>query len=176
MATYVSELRAIAQWCNFGESLENMLRDRLVVGIDNEAIQCRLLSESTLTFKKALELAQSLEAAAKNTKEIQNGANARAENLRTESVGKVVRTNACHRCGKVGHFSSQCPFKNAKYHNCRKVGHIKKACRNKLDTGGGLTETTRQGKQQTRKAVGKNTVKTVEPQTLHLWRNIHYIN
>ena len=37
VATYVSELRAIAQWCNFGESLENMLRDRLVVGIDNEA-------------------------------------------------------------------------------------------------------------------------------------------
>ena len=43
------------------------------------------------------------------------------------------------------------------------MGHIKKACHNKLDTGGGLTETTRQGKQQTRKAVGKNTVKTVEP-------------
>ena len=70
VATYVSELRAIAQWCNFGESLENMLRDRLVVGIDNEAIQRRILSESTLTFKKALELAQSLEAAARNTKEI----------------------------------------------------------------------------------------------------------
>ena len=50
VATYVSELRAIAQWCNFGKSLENMLRDRLVVGIDNEAIQRRLLSESTLTF------------------------------------------------------------------------------------------------------------------------------
>ena len=45
------------------------------------------------------------------------------------------------------------------------MGHIKKACCNKLDTGGGLTETTRQGKQQTRKAVGKNTVKTGTPDT-----------
>ena len=69
---YVSELRALAQWCNFGQSLENMLRDRLVVGIDNEAIQRRLLSETAQTFKKALELAQSIEVAAKNTKEIQN--------------------------------------------------------------------------------------------------------
>ena len=43
VATYMSELCAIAQWCNFAESLENMLRDRLVVGIDNEAIQHRLL-------------------------------------------------------------------------------------------------------------------------------------
>ena len=28
VSKYVSELRALAQWCNFGESLENMLRDR----------------------------------------------------------------------------------------------------------------------------------------------------
>ena len=69
----MSELRALAQWCNFGDSLENMLRDRLVVGIDNEAIKRRLLSETTSTFKKALELAQGLEAAAKNAREIQNG-------------------------------------------------------------------------------------------------------
>ena len=27
VATYVSELHALAQWCNFGQSLENMLKD-----------------------------------------------------------------------------------------------------------------------------------------------------
>ena len=171
VTTFVSELRAIAQWCNFGESLENMLRDRLVVGIDNEAIQRRLLSESTLTFKKALELAQSLEAAARNTKEIQNGVGIKANGRtgssqnnppRTEPVGRVA-INACHRCGKVGHLSWQCSFKNAKCHNCGKVGHIKKACRNKLNSGGVLTEATRQGKQSTKKAAVGRTVKTVEP-------------
>ena len=31
VATYVSELRSIAEYCNFGSSLEEMLRDRLVV-------------------------------------------------------------------------------------------------------------------------------------------------
>ena len=70
---YVSELRAIAQGCNFSKSLESMLRDCLVVGICNEAIQRRLLSVSVLTFKKALELAQSLEAIAKDDREIENG-------------------------------------------------------------------------------------------------------
>ena len=73
------------------------------------------------------------------------------DNLKTEPVGSVA-TNACHLCGKVGHFLWQCPLKKAKCHNCWKVGHIKKACHNKLDNGGALTETTRQGKLQTKKA------------------------
>ena len=84
------------------------------------------------------------------------------DNLRTELIGRVA-TNAYHRCGKVGHLSWQCLFKNAKCHNCGKVGHIKKACRNKQDSGVVLTEATRQGKQQTKKAAVGRTVKTVEP-------------
>ena len=142
-----------------------------MVGIDNEAIQRQLLSETTLTFKKALELAQGLEAAAKNAREIQNGTtgikNGRSgssqEGQRTESVGKLT-TNVCYRCEKVGHFAWQCPFMNAKCHNCGKVGHIKKACRNKEDTGGSRLGATRRSKQQTKKSSGgKNNVKTVEP-------------
>ena len=47
-----------------------MLSNRLIVGIDNEAIQSRLILE---TIKNALELAQGLEAVAKSMREIQNG-------------------------------------------------------------------------------------------------------
>ena len=79
-------------------------------------IQRRLLLETTLTFKKALELAQSLEAAVKNTKEIQNGAagtkNGRSgssqESQQTESVDKVA-TNTCYHCGKVGTLLGNAP-------------------------------------------------------------------
>ena len=46
VATYLSELRSLAQKCNFkANTLSEMLRDRLVCGINNEAIQRRLLSE-----------------------------------------------------------------------------------------------------------------------------------
>ena len=50
IAIYVSELRSLAQTCNFGALLDNMLRDCLVCGISNDAIQRGLLSESSLTF------------------------------------------------------------------------------------------------------------------------------
>ena len=70
VATYVSELRSLARFCKFGSSLEDMLRDRIVCGINNDNIQKRLLAEAKLTYAKALELAQGLETATRNMKEI----------------------------------------------------------------------------------------------------------
>ena len=45
VAMYLSELRALAQWCKFGDALDDMLRDRLVCGVNEETIQSRLLAE-----------------------------------------------------------------------------------------------------------------------------------
>ena len=62
VATFVSELRSLAEFCNFGGALEDMLRDRIVCGIND--IQRRLLAEANLSFAKAIELAQGMETAA----------------------------------------------------------------------------------------------------------------
>ena len=70
MATYVAELRSLAEFCNFGQTLEAMLRDRIVCGINDDAIQRRLLAEPVLTFKKSLEIAQGLEATARHMREL----------------------------------------------------------------------------------------------------------
>ena len=39
VATYVAELRSLAECCNFGQTLEAMLRDRIVCGINDNIIQ-----------------------------------------------------------------------------------------------------------------------------------------
>ena len=43
IATYVAELRALSEYCNFGATLDDMLRDRLVCGVNDQAIQKQLL-------------------------------------------------------------------------------------------------------------------------------------
>ena len=63
VATYLAELHCIAEHCNFGASLDDMLRDRLVVVINDAALQRRLLSESRLNLKKATEIALAHETA-----------------------------------------------------------------------------------------------------------------
>ena len=57
VATYVAELRRLAEFCNYGDSLKKKLRDRLVVGVNHEHIQERLLAEKDLTFERALDIA-----------------------------------------------------------------------------------------------------------------------
>ena len=69
-ATSVIQLRALSEYCNFGSTLEDMLQDRLVCGINNDVLQRKLLSESKLKYEKAVELATSHETAAKDAKQL----------------------------------------------------------------------------------------------------------
>ncbi|XP_054283502.1 uncharacterized protein LOC129000566 [Macrosteles quadrilineatus] len=65
VSNYVIELKRLASQCNFNTFLEEALRDRLVCGLTNEAIQRKLLTESDLTFTRAVEVAVSMELASR---------------------------------------------------------------------------------------------------------------
>ena len=109
VAAFVAELRAGVEFCNFGTSLEEIIRDRLVCGISDEQIQRRLLSENKLTLTKALELAQSMELAKKSTEvlstaksEIEAGAEEGGVHAVTAARSKPGNLQ-CSCCGKRGH-------------------------------------------------------------------------
>ena len=70
VATYMADLRRLAEQCNYGTTLDKMLRDRLVYGINDDRIREKLLEEKDLSYKRALEIAQGVEAANKNLKEM----------------------------------------------------------------------------------------------------------
>ena len=55
----------VGRICCFEAQLDDMLRDQIVCGINDEQIQRRLLGESKLTLKKAIEMATSYETAIK---------------------------------------------------------------------------------------------------------------
>ena len=94
VANYVSILRSLAQKCNFKSgTMDEMLHDRLVCGINEDNIQRRLLSEKRLTYEKALELAHSMEAAMKSAKEIQ-GTSASQQGESNAVQADVKRTSA----------------------------------------------------------------------------------
>ena len=75
MTTFVSELRRLSELCKYGKTLEIMLKDRIVYRIANSQLQRRLLTESNITFKKALELAQALESVDQGYQQLQQQQN-----------------------------------------------------------------------------------------------------
>ena len=70
---YVAKLRCLSEHCDFRDHLEDMIRDRLICGVNDERIHRRLLAESRLDFEKALELATAMETADESTCDIQQG-------------------------------------------------------------------------------------------------------
>ena len=63
-------MRELTEYCNFGDSLDKALRDRIVGGINHESTQKKLLSERNLTYERAVEIAQGVETSDANLREM----------------------------------------------------------------------------------------------------------
>ena len=61
ITSYVARLRALTEHCEFSDTLDTMLRDHLVCGINNKQLQRQLLAEPRLTFAKAMEISRTFE-------------------------------------------------------------------------------------------------------------------
>ena len=126
VANYLAELRRLALTCEFGNFLIEALCDKLVCGLTDEAIQCRLLAEADLPLTKALTLAQIMETAKKDLKEIHPTG---VESEPTHNLSSHKQPQAvCHGCLGTGHLPGVCRFKSAKCNKCHKIGHIATAC------------------------------------------------
>ena len=93
---YIAKLRKLSEHCNFGSFLSNMIRDRLICGVNADNIQTRLLSEAGLTLTRATEIAVALEAAGHDVQELKSGYRDRAEPARVSASG-VDRVDRNHR-------------------------------------------------------------------------------
>ena len=79
---YVSELRKLSEFCEYGETLEDMLCDRLVCGLAERRVQQCLLVEGDLTLEKALKIGQAMELAERDARDLhQASAHSRAESI-----------------------------------------------------------------------------------------------
>ena len=137
IANFMAALREIAQYCNYGSTLDEMLRDRLVSGVQNAVIQKKLLAEKDLTFKSALEIALALEIADKNARELAQstsmkqaaGEENNSVNFLPNSRGKFTQqaTLTCYRCGG-NHRANDCKFKDYTCRECQKKCHLARKC------------------------------------------------
>ena len=137
VGAFTLALRKLSSTCDFGSFLDQALRDRFVCGLKDHSIQKKLLSEpKELTFSRAAEIAQGMEAAAKKARDLHgghapSGAQAHEEVHHMDKEKGSKKTGPCFRCGGENHQAANCKFKNAVCFKCNLKGHVAKKCRTK---------------------------------------------
>ncbi|XP_036346123.1 uncharacterized protein K02A2.6-like [Rhagoletis pomonella] len=146
---YVAALRKLAVDCNFGTALDRMLRDRLVCGLRDEALQRNLLAEPDLKLQKVLDRAATAEAAFKHASEMRHSEqvhhvasnnNHRHNRLKTRASSNA-QTKPCNGCGG-SHARCQCPHRETICSSCGTKGHLQRVCRSSASNSANQQKTS----------------------------------
>ena len=90
--SYVTRLRKLAASCEYGALTDELIRDRLVIGLKNQGDKVRLLREKSLDLKKAIQMCTTIEIASQQIKTIIG-----AGDNKTEDVKKFSEKKFPHR-------------------------------------------------------------------------------
>ena len=124
---YVTELKNLAASCEFRDLKDELLRDRILMGVRDNNVRGRLLRETDLTLKKAIDLCRADEASKLQLRSMESTVQSttvseiRGKTKKTypqkshpqaspsPSKGGRERTLSCDRCGYTAHTTSACP-------------------------------------------------------------------
>ncbi|XP_075157939.1 uncharacterized protein LOC142231205 [Haematobia irritans] len=134
---YFTKIKNQAKKCEFGQIEDSLLRDKIVVGIGNDSVREKLLSEDDIDLAKAIKICRASEMATQQLKELHKNDDMKVDAIRkyakpksfkkTSSNEQTAITYDCKRCGRQ-HESRNCPAFNSKCRNCQRRGHYSKFC------------------------------------------------
>ena len=124
-------LRRQARYCNFGDSLDDNLRDQLIEKLPDIELKKKLLETRNITLAQVLEKTRASQAPGQQVKHMAGVSDVNAVG-RKEDETNDQSAKTCFSCRKAGHFSRDpsCPAKGRKCSSCSMYGHFAVCCRN----------------------------------------------
>ena len=155
--SYVTRLRKLATSCEYGELTDDLIRDRLVIGLKHNGDKVRLLREKNLDLKKAIQMCTTSEVAAQQMKKIQSAEDntedvkkfddkkkahrrrrfknapeqpQKSNDKQTKSGAEPRAGFTCKYCGRQQRHvkRTECPAFGKTCSNCGKKGHFSSVC------------------------------------------------
>ena len=158
---FITALYGLAEHCGYGNLHDEMVRDRIVVGIRNAALSEKLQLDAELTLEKAVTYVRQSETvkqqqtllrggntekpdtvigAVQGTREPGQGSRRQRSSQWTSrgpTQNQCGSSTVCSRCGKFpAHDREHCPAKDAICRKCSKRGHYQAVCRSPAKVGG----------------------------------------
>ena len=159
--TFITALYSLVEHCEFGTLREELIRDRLAVGLRDAKLSEALQMDSDLTLWTAITKYRQSEAVKEQQTVVRNELpleSQKSTELEAAQIRRVKRSltgqrkskpahfqasrvskkqtstpgSTCQRCGaEPTHGREQCPAINAKCHKCGKLGHYARVCKTK---------------------------------------------
>lgn len=134
--SFITAVHSLAEQCDFGAIKEDLIRDRIMVGIRDAKLSESLQLDADLTLEKAVtRVRQSV--AVKKQQQILRGAeqlighveSIHKKERRSQKTPKmkVENSRGCGRCGNIkNHLWKDCPARDANCRRCHRKGHFAK--------------------------------------------------
>ena len=130
---FITSLYSLSEDCQYAELKEEMIRDRIVVGIRDTGLSERLQMDKALTLDKAKKLVRQREAVKEQQHVLKRGEETyldyvKSINKKSLSQQATKETAKCTRCGRGSHNKQNCPAKEATCHRCSRKSHFAVMC------------------------------------------------
>ena len=139
---FMQDLHRLAKDCEYSELREQLIRDRIIVGVLDDSLSDRLQSRPDLTLADAVRLARQDEARKQDRVLVRGDkSSTNVDYVKTKTPkgkGKQAdkykqqsqpQEKACGWCGGARHQREKCPAKDKLCNRCQKKGHFTVVCR-----------------------------------------------
>lgn len=129
---FFTKVKTQSAKCEFAVLTDSLVRDKIIVGIRNDKVREKLLSEE-VTLDRATQICRASELASSQLKSIQKdetpdvNAITKMRRSKKSSSSSTSKSFDCKRCGR-NHNPKECPAFNQKCNKCKKNGHYAKMC------------------------------------------------
>ena len=144
---FIQDLYQLAQNCEYGTLREQLIRDKIVVGVLDEGLSDKLQAKRDLTLDEAVEMSRQAEARKQNRELIRGEAKPVSVDYvkgqakvkpRSQGQGQKPTQDKqrrqgeaqCPHCCRPFHERKDCPARNSRCHKCGGYGHFRCACTN----------------------------------------------
>ena len=156
MNSFITDLYGLARHCNFGALKEELIRDRIVVGLQNRELSQKLQLDPNLTLEKTTNSVRQRETVKQQQNILDGGFKSTPAQVDGIAKGKSRRKKGnskdnsqdkskekpseiskeknpsdekCQRCLGNFHPKKTCPARLSKCKKCSKIGHWAQACK-----------------------------------------------
>ena len=157
VSDFLQALKVLAKNCTFtavsaNDYREQLIRDSFIKGLNSSFIKQRLLEHGDLTLTRAIELAETLDSAQRQSSSMGTTASSQTHSASTartisetrkeplfskdsceppnySTLTSLTKSEKCFFCGGSKHSRNLCPARNCTCYGCGKRGHFVKVCR-----------------------------------------------